>query len=138
MLSECIKLGGVMMWPLLICSAFLGAVVIERTWTIVLLHGVFGRKLKPSVIEATGQVFAFFKDIPPGLGLLGTVIGVVKSFGLSSGRITADSAAAGLGVACYTTIAGLIICLVASVCEYVFQWAAAGAGRKVSGVRSHV
>ena len=138
MMTEYMKLGGVMMWPLLICSVFLGAVLIERTWTIVLLHGVFRRRLKPSVIAATAHVFAFFKDIPPGLGLLGTVIGVVKSFGLSSGRITAESAAAGLGVACYTTIAGLIICLVASVCEYVFQWAAGSAERKSSGDRGHV
>jgi len=138
MFTDYIKLGGMMMWPLLICSVLLGAVLIERVWTIILLHCVFRRKLKPTVVAASVRAFAFFKDIPPGLGLLGTVIGVVKSFGLSEGRITADSAAAGLGVACYTTIAGLVICLVASVCEYIFEWASGDIGRGLPGVRDHV
>ena len=71
-------------------------------------------------------LFAFFKDVPPSIGLLGTVIGVVQSFSLGGSRITAEAAGSGLAVACFTTIAGLTIAIVATICEYLTQWICSG------------
>ena len=122
MLMRYVQLGGVMMWPLLLCSILLGAVLFERAWTVGIRRGLLGgRKVRtPDVIHR--QVLRFFVEIPPSMGLLGTVIGVTNSFRLTEGRITAESAAAGLGVACFTTIAGLLIALVASISVYVLEW----------------
>lgn len=119
MLYPLMKQGGIMMWPLLLCSVLLGALVIERCWSVLLKHRLLGRPLGDS--RSMARNFEFFKEIPPGIGLLGTVIGVVKAFGLGEGQLTADTAAAGLGVACFTTVLGLSLSLIATVCEYVFE-----------------
>ena len=54
--------------------------------------------------------------------LLGTVIGVVKSFQIMDGHLNSNAVGAGLGIACMTTIFGLGIAVVASVSSYVFDW----------------
>ena len=122
MFGEYFRLGGLMMWPLLLCSVMFVAVAFERGWTLMIKHRLFGMKLKSIAPAESTQVFEFFKDIPPAIGLLGTVIGVVQSFGLTNGTITAQSAAAGLGVACFTTVAGLTISICAAVMQYFFKW----------------
>ncbi len=68
------------------------------------------------------RALPFFADVPPSIGLLGTVIGVVKSFQLMDGHLNGDAVGAGLGIACMTTIFGLGIAVVASVSGYVFDW----------------
>ena len=79
MYSEYFRLGGFMMWPLLLCSVLFVTVAIERTWTLLIKHKLFRRKLKHENHQQQTSVFEFFKDIPPAIGLLGTVIGVVQS-----------------------------------------------------------
>lgn len=122
MLLRYVELGGVMMWPLLVCSVLLAAVLVERVWTVFLRYRVLGRHVEPDALGWHHLMLRFFVDIPPSIGLLGTVIGVVRCFRLTDGRITAESAAAGLGVACFTTIAGLSIALIASVSWHVLDW----------------
>ena len=126
MFARYFEMGGLMMWPLLVCSVLLGAIIVERFWTIAILGRVFGKRITPAQNKRTARVFGFFKDVPPSIGLLGTVIGVVQSFGLGGGRITAEVAGAGLAVACFTTVAGLSIAIIATVCEYLVQWLCSG------------
>ena len=122
MLLDYFKMGGLMMWPLLICSVSLMAVLFERFWTIVVVSKFFRIVISHKALIWHHKVMPFFTEIPPSIGLLGTVIGVVHSFSLTNGRMTAETAAAGLGVACFTTIVGLSIAIVASVSEYLLSW----------------
>lgn len=122
MFARYFQMGGLMMWPLLACSVLLGSIIVERFWTVAVLGKMFGKNITLAQNKRTSSMFAFFKDVPPSIGLLGTVIGVVQSFGLTNSRITADAAGAGLAVACFTTIVGLSIAIMATVCEYLIQW----------------
>ena len=122
MFARYFQMGGLMMWPLLICSVLLVAIIIERLWMVTVIGRVFGKNIKSAQREKTANLFSFFKEVPPSIGLLGTVIGVVQSFSLGGGRITAEAAGSGLAVACFTTIAGLSIAIVATICEYLTQW----------------
>jgi len=115
------ELGGPMMWPLLACSVALVAVVLERLWVVGLGRGVFRMNLQSSTRGWHRRVLPFFKDVPPSLGLLGTVVGVVQSFNLTGGRVDADAVGAGLAVACMTTVFGLSIAIVASAASYLFD-----------------
>ena len=121
MLIKYFELGGVMMWPLLVCSILLVAVLLESILSKLTGKVFFWRKGK-SNSDWYRKVMPFFIDIPPSIGLLGTVVGVVQSFNLTGGRLTADTAAAGLGVACFTTVFGLAISIVASIFNYIFTW----------------
>jgi biopolymer transport protein ExbB/TolQ len=114
--------GGLMMWFLLACSIAFAAVVIERLWRIGLCGRVFRCRIDYAEVVRNKHIFAFFKDVPPSIGLLGTVLGVIQSFGLDGGRITAQAAGSGLAVACYTTVFGLAIAIIATVCEYFIDW----------------
>ncbi len=114
--------GGLMMWFLLACSIAFTAVVVERFWRIGLCGKVFRRRIDYAEVVRNKHIFAFFKDVPPSIGLLGTVLGVIQSFGLEGGRITAQAAGSGLAVACYTTVYGLAIAILAAVCEYIIAW----------------
>ncbi len=116
------ELGGPLMWPLLICSVLLLAVLLERFWTLGIRAQLFQRKLDPPRRDAHRAVLPFFKDVPPALGLLGTVIGIVQAFRLTEGRVDASAVGSGLAVACLTTIFGLSIALTATVAGYVCQW----------------
>ena len=124
MVRQYIQLGGVMMWPLVACSTLLGAILIERIWTVGLRHRLLGLRVTGRRLTWHRKALPFFIDVPPSIGLLGTVIGVVQSFRLTGGRMTADAAAAGLGVACFTTILGLAVALVASIARYGLDWLA--------------
>ena len=122
MFAEYFHQGGVMMWMLLACSILFVAVVVERFWKLGICAKLFGYRIEPAESGRNKRIFGFFKEVPPSMGLLGTVLGVVESFGLEGGRITAQAAGAGLGVACYTTIYGLAIAILAVVLEYVTDW----------------
>ena len=126
MFARYFQMGGIMMWPLLICSVLLVAIIVERFWMVTVIGRVFGKNITPAQRKKTADLFGFFKDVPPSIGLLGTVIGVVQSFSLGGGRITAEAAGVGLAVACFTTIAGLTIAIVATICEYLTQWVCGG------------
>ncbi|MCH2152371.1 MAG: MotA/TolQ/ExbB proton channel family protein [Phycisphaerales bacterium] len=122
MLWPWFEAGGIMMWPLLVCSILLTGVLIERLWTIGILHLLIGWKLTPEQLKAHQRVLPFFAEVPPALGLLGTVLGVVQSFHLLDGKINADAIGSGLAVACTTTIYGIGIAVVAAVAGHVLNW----------------
>ena len=121
MLWRYVELGGLMMWPLVACSIMLLAVVIERLWQLGLIGGLFGRRMPEPARTWHRRVLPFFTDVPPSIGLLGTVVGVVQSFELVNGRVSGEAVGAGLGVACLTTVFGLGIAIVASVAGYFFD-----------------
>ena len=119
------ELGGFMMWPLLVCSILLGAVLIERAIVVGMWGVVFKRRLTKRVWQGHGHILRFFEEVPPGLGLLGTIIGIVQSFHLADGQIAGGGeVGAGLAVACMTTIFGLSIAIVATVVRYMLDAAA--------------
>ncbi len=126
MVAKFLDLGGPLMWPLLVCSILLGAVLIERLLVVGLGHRLLGNRLPPHTLGWHRKVLPFFTDVPPSLGLLGTVVGVVKCFELMDGRLDNDAVGAGLGIACMTTIFGLGIAIVASVSGYFLDWLVAG------------
>jgi biopolymer transport protein ExbB len=123
-LRQFMVLGGPLMWPLLVCSILLGAVLVERGLVVLVGHRLLGRPLSGAGRRAHRRVLSFFTDVPPSIGLLGTVVGVVKSFQLVQGRLSTEAVGAGLSVACMTTVFGLGIAIVASVSTYLLDWAA--------------
>lgn len=123
MLRNFFHLGGFMMWPLLICSVMLIAVLIERVWTVLFKQKLIGIEQKGLALHR--RVLPFFQDIPPSLGLLGTVVGIVQSFSLLDGQLNADAVGSGLAVACITTIFGLSIAITASAASFLLDWAIA-------------
>ena len=122
MFAQFFDVGGPLMWPLLVCSILLGAVLIERSLVVGLRHCLFGGRVSRHKLTWHRRALPFFADVPPSIGLLGTVVGVVKSFQLMEGNLNSDAVGAGLGIACMTTIFGLAIAVVASVSCYVFDW----------------
>ena len=123
MLQKYIEAGGPIMWPLLACSAALVAVLIERFWTVLVRGRIMGRPLGPGRLGHR-RVLPFFVDVPPALGLLGTVLGLVQSFQLLDGEMDTTRLGAGLATACTTTIFGLSVALVATVGGYALDWIA--------------
>lgn len=123
MLGQFMALGGPLMWPLLACSILLGAVLVERLLVVGVRYRLLGGRLAARKLLWHRRVLPFFTDVPPSLGLLGTVVGVVRSFQLFDGRLTDDALGVGLGIACMTTIFGLGIAIVASISRYVLDWA---------------
>jgi biopolymer transport protein ExbB len=122
MLIRFIELGGPLMWPLLACSVLLGGVIVERGWTLGVRWFLLQQKVPQADLLAHRRVMPFFRDIPPSLGLLGTVVGVVQSFQLLNGRISAEAVGEGLGVACLTTVFGIGIAITASMIGYFVDW----------------
>ena len=116
------EVGGPLMWPLLACSILLGAVLIERFLVLGCRHRLLGGHVSRRTLTWHRRALPFFADVPPSIGLLGTVIGLVKSFQLMDGHLSGEAVGAGLGIACMTTIFGLAIAVVASVSGYVFDW----------------
>ncbi len=122
MLRQFVDIGGPLMWPLLICSTLLGAVLIERLLVVVVRYKLLGSRPPWPMLTWHHRVLPFFTDVPPSLGLLGTVVGVVQSFHLIDGRLSSDAVGVGIGIACMTTIFGLSIAIVASVSTYLLDW----------------
>lgn len=125
MLMQFMTLGGPLMWPLLACSVALGAVLFERCWTVGVRHlllGGIGGGGDRGGLTWHRRALPFFVDVPPSIGLLGTVIGVIRSFNLGGGGIDTDAVASGLGVACITTVFGLSVAIVASSAGHALDW----------------
>ncbi len=122
MFRQFMELGGPIMWPLFVCSILLGAVLSERLFVVVVGYKLLGASVSRRMLEAHRRILPFFMDVPPSIGLLGTVVGIVQSFQLMNGHLDTKSVGAGLGVACMTTIFGLGIAIFASVSQYVFDW----------------
>jgi len=122
MLWRYMDLGGPLMWPLFACSILLGALLFERMWTVVVRHRFFGRRVPAERLDWHHRVLPFFTEVPPSLGLLGTVVGVANSLGAISGGLDVDAVGAGLSIAIMTTIYGLSIAIAASVSGYAIDW----------------
>ena len=122
MFGQFLDVGGPLMWPLLVCSILLGAVLIERVLVVGIRHRLLGGRVTRHVLTWHRRALPFFADVPPSIGLLGTVVGVVKSFELMNGQLNSQAVGVGLGIACMTTIFGLGIAVVASVSSYVLDW----------------
>ncbi len=123
MFRQFMELGGPLMWPLLICSILLGAVLIERLLVVGVRYRLLGGRPPARTLCWHRRALPFFTDVPPSLGLLGTVVGVVRSFQLFDGGLSNEGLGIGLGIACMTTIFGLSIAIIASVSRYVLDWA---------------
>ncbi len=164
---ELIKAGGLLMWPILICSVISLAIIIERFWSLqqqriaprhlvaqvwqwakvghldnnriqnlrtgsplgrVLAAGLVNRSHKREVmkesIEEVGRHVAHSLDrflntlgtiasISPLLGLLGTVIGMIKVFAVITTHGVGDASilAEGISEALLTTAAGLSVAI---------------------------
>ncbi len=122
MFRQFVELGGPLMWPLVICSILLVGVMIERLVVVVLGYKIIGGRFSRRTLSWHRRALPFFTDVPPSVGLLGTVVGVVRSFQLMDGRLDADAVGVGLSIACMTTIFGLSIAIVASVARYALDW----------------
>ena len=164
---ELIKAGGLLMWPILICSVISLAIIIERFWSLqqqrivprhlvaqvwqwakmghldnnriqnlrtssplgrVLAAGLVNRSHKREVmkesIEEVGRHVAHslerflntlgtIASISPLLGLLGTVIGMIKVFAVITTHGVGDASilAEGISEALLTTAAGLSVAI---------------------------
>lgn len=114
---EAFQAGGPLMWPLALCSVGLIAFLFERAVAVPSSRW----RQDPAMRRAHRRVLAFFTDIPPALGLLGTVLGVIECFQLLDADSPGVGVAGGLGVACITTVFGLAIALAAGVAGHVLD-----------------
>jgi biopolymer transport protein ExbB len=117
-MSEWFRLGGVVMWPLLACSAVLAAFVVERGWAA--FRGRLASDAGHPPIHR--RVLLFFVEVAPALGLLGTMQGIMESFSVLGGQSNGRQALTGLGVACITTVFGLVIALLATVAGFLLDF----------------
>jgi biopolymer transport protein ExbB/TolQ len=127
MLYPYMQAGGWLMWPLAACSVVLIGLLVERVYTVVLVHRLLGRPVDPAELRRHRAWVPFFLDVPPAIGLLGTVVGLIQSFALLEDRMSDGSVGAGLATACLTTLVGLTIAIVASVARYFLDWLTAEA-----------
>ena len=121
MLRSWFDAGGPLMWPLLVCSIFLCSLLLERSWAVlrILMSGACRR---PDYLSVHKRFLPFFIEVPPAIGLLGTVLGVVQSFRLLDGGTQIESIGTGLAVACTTTVFGVGIAVVAATANHMLDW----------------
>jgi biopolymer transport protein ExbB len=150
--------GGILMWPILICSIAALAVGIERAWAFrrfriadtgkaLLVEACAGATGLPrdeleARLSVAGSralrelsrgldVLALIARIAPMLGLLGTVLGLTDSFrAVSAASGSADPAmlAGGIWEALITTVAGLFVAIPALVAHHFLD-------RSLGGIR---
>jgi len=164
---ELIKAGGLLMWPILVCSVISLAIIIERFWSLqeqriapkylvaqvwqwakvghldnkriqnlrissplgrILAAGLVNRSherevMKESIEEVGRQIahslerflttLGTIASISPLLGLLGTVIGMIKVFAVITTHGVGDASilAGGISEALLTTAAGLSVAI---------------------------
>ena len=116
-MTQWFQAGGPLMWPLALCSVGLLAFLIERAVAVPSSRW----RRDPAVRISHRRVLAFFSDVPPAIGLMGTVLGVVECFHLLDAEQPGAGVAGGLGVACITTVFGLGIALVAGVAGHALD-----------------
>ncbi len=110
--------GGPVMWPILILSVVGLAIVVER----LLAFRAFARETGPFAdpqvrLNALQRGFGLLSTIitaEPMLGILGTVTGIIQTFGAFKLAENASplAATAGIGEALITTAAGIVAALV--------------------------
>jgi len=115
--SELFPMGGPFMWPLAIVSLLLVGFLFERA---VMASSKRWRE-DESQWTIHRRHLPIFIEVAPALGLLGTMQGIIQCFMIGSGHSPSHNALEGLGVACITTLYGLIIALVAQVSSYILD-----------------
>ena len=131
--------GGVVMYPLLACSAIALGIILERLWRFHALLRQAGKfapsKLTKQAYEqmASGLVSRLQEGLPtletivtiaPMLGILGTITGVIHSFellGQGAMELNKANLGAGLAEALITTEYGLFIAIPALAAANYFR-----------------
>ena len=113
MLLQFMHDGGPLMWVLLACSVGLGAAVLNAA-----AHRLTARRDNADPNLVTPNVHPFFWEIPPQIGLLGTVLGLVSIF---RGSLSPEAFGRGVSVACLTTVFGIAIALVARTAAFALE-----------------
>ena len=115
--SDFFRLGGSYMWPLAACSVALLAFLFER---VVVTSS---ERWRPNAQDRTlhKRILPFFVEVAPALGLLGTMQGIIDCFSVMGGAGAGENALKGLGGAAITSVAGLLIALVATVANYALD-----------------
>ncbi|MFN7182208.1 MAG: MotA/TolQ/ExbB proton channel family protein [Planctomycetota bacterium] len=112
--------GGIVMWPLLICSVISIAVILERGY-FFLFNMRNTTKNQKEQLEKNMWLLFIIATIAPLLGLLGTITGLINVF-LSihnlNRPVTPQVVAGGLWEAMITTAYGLII----AIPDYFFYY----------------
>ena len=104
-LAEIFLKGGPVMWPILALSVVAVAILAWRA-----ISFAFGDRSDRGLVVVSTIITA-----EPMLGILGTVTGIIRTFGAMQGAegvVNPISATAGIGEALITTAAGLIASLV--------------------------
>ena len=110
--------GGPVMWPILILSIVGVAIVFDRLLAFIAFFRSRERHPDPqSTLNRLQRGFGLLSTIitaEPMLGILGTVTGIIKTFGAFklSDAASPIAATAGIGEALITTAAGLIATLI--------------------------
>ena len=121
-MKDCLKYfidGGPVMWPILLLSVLGLSIVVER----LIAFFTFFREERPCVepqerLNSLQRGFGLISTIitaEPMLGILGTVTGIMQTFGALNGAdgvANPMAATAGIGEALITTAAGLVASLV--------------------------
>ncbi|HEX2954593.1 MAG TPA: MotA/TolQ/ExbB proton channel family protein [Bacillota bacterium] len=132
--------GGVIMYPLLLCSVATLGIIIERLWSFpgLLRQGrqlVQDSTLNPAEKERYAErivrqlqqglgILDVVVTASPMLGLLGTVFGVIRSFqslGGDAAGVSIANVGKGLSEALVCTATGLTIAITALVAYHLFR-----------------
>lgn len=126
-IEDLMALGGPVMWPLLIVSILLWALVLERYWFMFSIlpqliayqrsHAQSAASRTIAQAETSLAIWRFITLIKtlfgvlPMLGLLGTVTGIIETFDLIRvfGNAEPHIVARGISQALITTLAGLVM-----------------------------
>ena len=110
--------GGPVMWPILILSVVGAAIVFDRLFAFCAFFRSDARHPDPQAeLNRLQRGFGLLSTIitaEPMLGILGTVTGIIQTFGALKVSDAASplAATAGIGEALITTAAGLIVTLI--------------------------
>jgi biopolymer transport protein ExbB/TolQ len=110
--------GGPVMWPILILSVVGAAIVFDRLYAFIAFFRSRERHPDPqAALNRLQRGFGLLSTIitaEPMLGILGTVTGIIQTFGALKVSDAASplAATAGIGEALITTAAGLIATLI--------------------------
>ena len=110
--------GGPVMWPILILSIVGVAIVFDRLYAFYVFFHARERAADPqATLNRLQRGFGLLSTIitaEPMLGILGTVTGIIQTFGALKVSDAASplAATAGIGEALITTAAGLIATLI--------------------------
>ena len=110
--------GGPVMWPILILSVLGMAIVFDRLFAFAAFFRSHKRAADPqAALNRLQRGFGLLSTIitaEPMLGILGTVTGIIQTFGAFKLSDSASplAATAGIGEALVTTAAGLVAALI--------------------------